>query len=691
MTPPSSAADAASHPDDWMNMLDHIMEGYHHHESTLEPLVQNAAANHREAHTAPVAPNEKLRAAAKGHQESEHPGASQSTSSKAVAGCTSNFVHVPHRNADPRVSAAAAAPVASRVVPAPVTAGTSAAPTSCDTSNRPSVTQLVASASAVAAVPAPFPAPPTAPPTATGASTASASAVGAAIAAPVAVAEASAAIAAETAATKPVSASATSTAASPAPAPPAVLVGKPGSADESEAAASGGDSEFGVTPEARAQARSERKRTREKQRRSDVNAQFASLTALLRKIEQEDLASDDAEQRVVGGHSIERAAEMEERKSTLGFLNTIGRTGCPTNRADLIAMTICVLERMHAQNGRMRKGRRELQRELAESKRRAEDLARKHKEAEAAAQQAALGAAHAAAMPKQDKVMMMVPMMVTPDQVAGVHNATHGMQMPFPFMPPHMSPAAAFVPQMQPQPQPPAASSGSSQTVGTPQAPLSQPTTPPSAAATTAPAPKPHTTPHPHPAPQAAPAPLGASVPRPTPMMPPGGIPMMMPSTPGGFFFNSGKLPAHPVPMQMPNMMMPSTIPPANPLQQPFSAAAAATTAPVGQPHHLPSATSSSHPPPPQQAQPPQSHLHPLLQPAPGMLMSEAAPSLAEKQQKSQAQATLPAPTSPSLHGGTGSNQFPPPPPGGAPGGSSGGSGGASANGGGGGNLAHCA
>merc|ERR1712085_199885 len=48
-----------------------------------------------------------------------------------------------------------------------------------------------------------------------------------------------------------------------------------------------------LTAAEKARIRSERKRSREKQRRSDVNTQFTDLTALLKKIEAEDVQSDE--------------------------------------------------------------------------------------------------------------------------------------------------------------------------------------------------------------------------------------------------------------------------------------------------------------------------------------------------------------------------------------------------------------
>uniref|UniRef100_A0A7S4N8P7 BHLH domain-containing protein n=1 Tax=Odontella aurita TaxID=265563 RepID=A0A7S4N8P7_9STRA len=390
MTAPSSAAagDAASHPDEhWMNMLDHIMDGHHHHDITLEPdPVHNRAAVGSEP------PTEKLIAAV--GQKSEHPGSRQSARS-ATTGTPSGASPKNHPPSPPTTATASVS-----VLNASTTDAESAASHAASVPVSAAATP-VAPASAIA---------PGGSPVASGQPVASSLSSAATSSSRHASAASATAALSGPPCVKPIPASSAASE-SPAPPPPVAVAGKPcprAAADEVETSGGGSECDFGITAEARAQARSERKRTREKQRRSDVNAQFASLTALLRKIEQEDLAADTAEQRAkVGGSSRSQAADLEDRKSTLGFLNTIGRNGCPTNRADLISMTICVLERMHAQNGRMRKDRRELQRDLEASKKKGEELARKHKQAEAAAQQAALGAAHAAAMPKQDKVRIV--------------------------------------------------------------------------------------------------------------------------------------------------------------------------------------------------------------------------------------------------------------------------------------------
>lgn len=110
-----------------------------------------------------------------------------------------------------------------------------------------------------------------------------------------------------------------------------------------------------VDDEARAQARVERKRTRERQRRSDVNKQFADLTALLRRIETEDLDDD----------------------VTLSIIPL----GGPSNRVDLIARTIAVLERMHDMSNKRKREVIDLNKQLDVMTKMAEDTAARLKEA----------------------------------------------------------------------------------------------------------------------------------------------------------------------------------------------------------------------------------------------------------------------------------------------------------------------
>lgn len=115
----------------------------------------------------------------------------------------------------------------------------------------------------------------------------------------------------------------------------------------------------GPCEELKAQARSERKRSREKQRRSDVNKQFADLTQLLQKIDAEDVNEED----VKNGTSSNRV------------------TFNPSNRVDLIGRTIVLLERLHEANKRRKVEIGSLQQQLEEAKKAGEDTAAKLKEA----------------------------------------------------------------------------------------------------------------------------------------------------------------------------------------------------------------------------------------------------------------------------------------------------------------------
>lgn len=133
----------------------------------------------------------------------------------------------------------------------------------------------------------------------------------------------------------------------------------------------------------KARIRSERKRSREKQRRSDVNTQFSDLTALLKKIEAEDVQNDES-----------RQAFMELTTSSNNM-----------NRVDLIGKTISVLGRIHNDNRKRRLAIEELTEELKVTKKRADEATGKLQ----------LQQAQPSQNKKSDPVMMMVPMMVRPD------------------------------------------------------------------------------------------------------------------------------------------------------------------------------------------------------------------------------------------------------------------------------------
>jgi hypothetical protein len=114
-----------------------------------------------------------------------------------------------------------------------------------------------------------------------------------------------------------------------------------------------GKDDISIPDEAKVQARSERKRSREKQRRSDVNSKFADLTLLLRQIESEE-------------------AEEDTMMARLAFN--------PTNRVDLVARTIMHLERLRDSNKKRVVEVESLQQQLDQAKKAGEDTAAKLKE-----------------------------------------------------------------------------------------------------------------------------------------------------------------------------------------------------------------------------------------------------------------------------------------------------------------------
>lgn len=181
-------------------------------------------------------------------------------------------------------------------------------------------------------------------------------------------------------------------------------------ATEGEATAA--KTEGDITDEQKTAVRIERKRCREKQRRSDVNRQFTELTSTLRKVESE-------------------SADWARHTYT-----------STTNRADLIARAIYILNAIHDSNELRKKRIVELERDLEQSKKAGEEAAAKLKEQMMAPQQMGGG-----------KMVMMVPMMIGGE--SGPAAMPYG-QMPF-FMPqvhgtvPPMAPTdGSNMPQMPP-------------------------------------------------------------------------------------------------------------------------------------------------------------------------------------------------------------------------------------------------
>jgi len=133
--------------------------------------------------------------------------------------------------------------------------------------------------------------------------------------------------------------------------------------------------------DAKAQVRSERKRTREKQRRLDVNSQIVDLTAVLQKVEGEDKPEGDV------------------------------TTASPGNRVDLIARTLSLLSRIHNENGKRQREITDLQGKVKVAKKNVEEKKLKEQqEAVVAAQQTS-----AMMMPMMNGgFMQMQPMMFQP-------------------------------------------------------------------------------------------------------------------------------------------------------------------------------------------------------------------------------------------------------------------------------------
>lgn len=160
---------------------------------------------------------------------------------------------------------------------------------------------------------------------------------------------------------------------------------------EEQAATTSCDSNHdGITDDVKAAARSERKRSREKQRRSDVNKQFATLTDLLRQIE--------------SSHTDLFASPVWTEASF-----------SPSNRVELMARTIHVLQTMEHSHKRQKTRIQELEVQLDSAKKAGEEAAAKAKEKMMAPMQAG-----------QNQVVMMVPMLIGGHQAAA---ATTGSAM----------------------------------------------------------------------------------------------------------------------------------------------------------------------------------------------------------------------------------------------------------------------
>ena len=121
----------------------------------------------------------------------------------------------------------------------------------------------------------------------------------------------------------------------------------------------------------RSKARSERKRTREKQRRDGVNRQFAELTKVLKRLELEEREEAERKARLAAGSDGSISASLHSVR--LPFI-------APNNSVDLIACAIVHLQHLHRMSKRQQEDLNRLEDELQMSKKAGEDTATKLKE-----------------------------------------------------------------------------------------------------------------------------------------------------------------------------------------------------------------------------------------------------------------------------------------------------------------------
>jgi hypothetical protein len=113
-----------------------------------------------------------------------------------------------------------------------------------------------------------------------------------------------------------------------------------------------------------AQLRSERKRSREKQRRNDVNKQFSELTEVLKNIERE----------------AQEVGRNDDAYGSVSTMMAIAASTGPTNRVDLIARTIVHLERLNRTAKKQRLEIATLREQLEHTKKAGEEMAEKLKD-----------------------------------------------------------------------------------------------------------------------------------------------------------------------------------------------------------------------------------------------------------------------------------------------------------------------
>ena len=121
----------------------------------------------------------------------------------------------------------------------------------------------------------------------------------------------------------------------------------------------------------KAKLRSERKRTREKQRRDGVNRQFSELTKVLKRLELEEREEADRKSRLANGSDSSRSASLHSVR--LPFI-------APNNSVDLISCAIVHLQHLHRLSQRQQEDINRLEESLENTKKAGEDTASKLKE-----------------------------------------------------------------------------------------------------------------------------------------------------------------------------------------------------------------------------------------------------------------------------------------------------------------------
>lgn len=175
-----------------------------------------------------------------------------------------------------------------------------------------------------------------------------------------------------------------------------------------------------VSAEAKAQARSERKRTREKQRRLDVNSQIVDLTAILQKVDADDL---------------------KDVANTAAAKNS-----SPGNRVDLIGRTIAVLNKIHGENRKRQAEISDLQEKVSKSNKNLETMIKEREQAVQSVVAAPNNAAPGMVLPMiNGGYMQMQPMIFPPTCFAPSPNMFN------PFMP-KMVPSATDTTKIQQHP-----------------------------------------------------------------------------------------------------------------------------------------------------------------------------------------------------------------------------------------------